>query len=86
MSTFEKRPGRLITIGGVRWKWKCGDGGGVVAYSESGERRQGQAWKIKGLSHPDLFGRGQWKKTQDGMLLPREVFAWLKKKNEPRPE
>ena len=74
---LENRPGRLIRVRGVVWKWRTGKGGGVIAYSELGDRRLGRAWKIKGLSHPDLFDRGQWKNTQQGMLRPGEVAAWL---------
>lgn len=79
---FVRRPGRNITVSGVRWRWRIGKGGGCVAYSETGERRCEQAWRIKGQNHPDIFGRGQWKKTSDGMLLPSEVAAWLSSNTE----
>mgnify|MGYP000325988169 CR=1 FL=1 len=72
-----RRPGRNITVDGVRWRWRIGKGGGCVAYSETGERRCEQAWRIKGHSDPNTFGRGQWKKTIEGMMLPSEVAAWL---------
>lgn len=47
---FVLRPGRLITVNGVRWKWKCGKGCGVIAYSELGQRAYAQAWEIKGCT------------------------------------
>ncbi len=77
---FVLRPGRLITVQGVRWKWKCGKGCGVIAYSEKGQRAYAQAWEVKGCT-PDVFERGQWKKTSDGMMTPAEVEAWLSSQN-----
>lgn len=77
---FVLRTGRLIAVNGIRWKWKCGKGGGVIAYSELGQRAFAQAWDIKGCT-PDVFGRGQRKTTSDGMLTPAEVAAWLSSQN-----
>jgi len=77
---FVRRPGRNLNVNGVKWKYVMGRES-VVAYSDDGQRRCEQAWRIKGQSDPNLFGRGQWKKTSDGMLLPSEIVAWLKSPN-----
>jgi hypothetical protein len=37
--------------------------------------------EIKGCS-PETFEQGQWKKTLDGQILPREIAAWIKKQSE----
>lgn len=71
------RRGRLLVVDGENWRWRCGRGGTVVAYSEAGERRQSTAWTIKGVNDPEGFARGQWKRTSDGMLKPAEVTAWI---------
>jgi hypothetical protein len=68
--------GRLLTVAGTKWRWRCGKGGNVVAYSEYGKRLCVGAWTIKGM-HPDIFERGKWKKTSDGMLKPSDIANWL---------
>ncbi len=72
-----KQPGRLIVVDGVRWKWRCGKRGGVVAYSEHGERKFAHASEIKHIT-PDEFDRGQWKRTESGRVTPSEIAEWLK--------
>lgn len=74
--SLESRRGRLINVGGVMWKWFCGRGG-VVAFSEKGERKFEWASTIKGIS-PDAWDRGHWKKSGDGALTPGDVAKWLK--------
>jgi hypothetical protein len=34
--------------------------------------------EVKGVSEA-TFERGQWKKTTDGMVMPREIVAWIKR-------
>jgi hypothetical protein len=74
---FLMRPGRVIVVGGRKWKWKCSYQGTMKAYCENGNVAIGHAWNIKGMSNPDIFERGQWKKTSDGMLTPKEVAEFL---------
>ena len=71
------RRGRLIVIGNVAWRWRVGKGATVIAYSEDGCRVVEDAWRICGLSSPDDFDRGKWKRTQDGMVTPKLVEKWL---------
>jgi len=70
------RRGRPITVAGTKWRWMCGNGGNVVAYSEHGERRCAGAWAIKGIT-PDEFDRGKYKITSSGMVKPSDVAKWL---------
>lgn len=70
------RRGRALVVNGVKWKWRCGSKGGILAYSETGQRAYAHAWQIKNLSFV-AFERGQRKRTNDGMVTPSEVSAWL---------
>ena len=81
-STLDRfvRRGRLLTVAGTKWRWRCGRGGNVIAYSERGERRCAGAWAIRGMD-PDTFDRGQWKRTSDGMVRPSDVAKWLSAPN-----
>ena len=72
--------GRLLMVGTTQWRWRCGDGGHVIAYSEHGERRLAGAWTILGMSS-DTFKRGQWKKTSDGIVGPGDVAKWILNQN-----
>ena len=74
---YKNRPGRIITVGEIQWKYNVGHSG-VVAYSELGDRLYEDAWKVKGLSNPNDFDRGKWKRSSDGMVLPSEVVKWIK--------
>lgn len=67
---------RTIEVKGTTWNYRVGKGGGVVAHSDDGQRRFAHAWDIKG-STPDVFERGQHKKTTDGMVRPGELRRWL---------
>jgi hypothetical protein len=73
---FEKRSGRLIVVNGVKWKYTIGKDC-IVAYSENGERKCEKCWIVRGSYDPDVYDRGQWKKTQDGMLTPSYIERWL---------
>lgn len=74
------RRGRgIVDVGGTLWVWKVGRRGHhVVAYSEGGRRLLAHAADIKGVD-PDVFERGQWKVTSDGMLTPADVAKWIEK-------
>ena len=80
-ASFDRRKGRPLVVDGVRWKWRAGKGGGVVAHSERGKRLQSQAWTVKGITDPEIFARGQWKRTSDGMVKPADVAAWISSHN-----
>lgn len=65
-----------MNVGGKIWKYRIGRQN-VVAFCGN-EKKVEKIWKIKGVS-PETFERGQWKKTSDGMLFPKEIAEWLKK-------
>ena len=73
---FKKR-GRTILVGEVIWRFKVGKQS-VIAYSEHGERLCEHCYVLKGLHSPDIYDRGQWKKTSDGMITPKDVHTWIK--------
>ena len=73
--------GRRIHVQGIEWAYRVGRGGNVIAYSEKGERKLSNAWTIKGWTDPETFARGQWKKTSDGMVTPRDIEKWLSPPN-----
>ena len=75
---FNSRPGRLIIVAGVKWRWKVGHNN-VIMYSETGQRLLESPSVIKGYGNSDIFYRGRRKKTSDGMLMPNEIEAWLLK-------
>jgi len=74
MASFEKRKGRLIKVDGVNWKWQMSKKLGVVAYCETGEKRYAHADVLTGGD----VDRGQWKRTSDGEVRPRQVANWLR--------
>lgn len=69
---FKNRKGRRIIVNGIEWVYKVGRQA-IVAHSESGKRRFTWAHELK----PE-FERGQWKRTSDGAITPRDIEAWLK--------
>ena len=75
IQNFIKRPGRKITVQGIKWVWQVGKGGYVKAYSENGLMKLAHA-SIKHVD-PDTWDRGQYKQTSDGQLTPKEIAAWL---------
>ena len=80
MSTERMRAGRKLNVNGVRWVWRVGQAGGVVAYSESGERRFAWAWDLMPHKSSDEFNRGKRKIHSGGMLTPKHVCEWLAKR------
>lgn len=72
-------PMRNIEVDGKSYKWVCGRSH-VVIKDENGKRISPPdllASDVKGIT-PDLFDRGKWKITSDGMLLPSEVATYIK--------
>lgn len=70
---------KSIVIKGKAYKYKVGktytkfDNGIVVAN-----------WELAGKSSPDIFERGQWKRTSDGMITPRMIREFLVSKYDER--
>ena len=68
---------RTLNLDGSLWKWKIGKGGSVVIISPKGVKIVTKAWKIKGV-FPETWDRGQYKKTRDGALTPKEVAGFIR--------
>ena len=66
---FNTRPGRVIVVNNVRWKWfigrMCGD---IVAYSEHGDKVLSPSWKIDNTNPSD---------DVTFPVTPRNVENWL---------
>lgn len=74
MSDFEKRKGRLIVVDGKKWKWQISSRLGVVAYSETGEKKYAHADEVTGAE----VRRGQYKRSSDGCVTPKHIKLWIK--------
>lgn len=77
IDSFEKRRGRKLVIDGVNWKFFVGQYQ-CVMYSENGDRYSETIYGIKGISSME-FERGQYKKSLNGALMPKEICDWIKK-------
>lgn len=62
---------------GEVWEYCVGRTGNVIIKSPEGFRHNIPAHKVKGTTD-DIYGRGQWKRTSDGMLTPSEVKKFIK--------
>ena len=68
---------RKIIVDGKNYRWRGADF--VVVQDENGKRvAAGSAPEIKGISWND-WERGGWKITQDGMMRPSEVAAFIRR-------
>lgn len=63
---------RKIVVNGHTYRYRVGktytkfDNGVVIAN-----------WKLASKQSPDIFERGQWKRTSDGMITPKMVADFL---------
>ena len=65
----------LITPSGV-YKWKAGESGAVIV--DPGGKKRFVSLLELGIN-PEVFERGQWKKTSDGSLTPSLISKWISK-------
>ncbi len=68
ITPLSKRPGRAITVAGLRWKWRAGRSS-IVAYSESDHR----LWAT--LNH--AFGR-DYAQGDPLPVTPGQVALWIR--------
>lgn len=67
---------RKIVVDGKSYRWRGSSF--VIVQDENGKRvAAGNAPEVKDLTWND-WERGGWKKTQDGMMMPREVAAFVR--------
>ena len=67
---------RTVTVDGEIWRWKCGTNYANLV-SPQGKRFNFPASQVAGVT-PDVWERGHWKRTFDGMLTPRQVVHFIK--------
>lgn len=83
---FLRRKGRKIVVDANLWKWTCSKRGGVSAYCFDGRHYYAHASEVKGQLQangnvdPEIFYRGQYKRTSDGMICPKDVAKWIRRK------
>jgi hypothetical protein len=67
---------RKIVVDGKNYRWRGSSF--VIVQDENGRRvAAGNATEIKGLTWND-WERGHWKRTNDGMMRPGEVAAFVR--------
>ncbi len=71
----ERRNCRKIVVNGKTFQYLIGRSA-VVIYDDADKRHYAHVAEVKGLS-PDLIERGQYKKTSDGMITPKNVAHWI---------
>lgn len=74
---------RNLTVDGKKYRWR---GSSFIVIQDEGGKRVGKAQ----LSAPEIKGtdwnvweRGQWKHTNDGMMRPGEVAAYIRRVSQP---
>lgn len=68
---------RKIFVGGKQYRWRGADF--VVIQDENGKRvASGSAPEIKGTDW-NVWERGGWKRTCDGMMRPGDVAAYIRR-------
>jgi len=66
---------RNITVDGDLYRWRVGRS--YVQIRGGGIRDTFTCGAVKGLT-PDLFDRGKWKQTSDGMIMPSDVSRFIR--------
>lgn len=69
---------RKITVSGKKFLFKVGIGYIEIRDENRTKKITVNNAQLKGLE-PQTFEKGKWKGTQDGMITPREIEAYLKK-------
>lgn len=67
---------RKIVVDDQDWRWRVGRNR-VIIMGPNGERHYPTIFTITGCND-DIFGRGQWKKTSDGMITPRQIANYIR--------
>jgi hypothetical protein len=66
---------RSVEIDGETWRYGVGRSV-VIARHEDGRSFQDPLHVVKGLD-PEVFEKGSYKGSEDGMIKPGKVKAWL---------
>lgn len=66
---------RKIIVDGKEYKWRCGRSYVVIRNEKTSWCIP--AWEITGVT-ADIFERGRYKQTSDGMVKPSHVANWIK--------
>lgn len=69
---------RKVHIGPEIWEYRIGKGYTSI-FSPNGKKFLAKNWDIVGNT-PDIFERGQYKKTDDGMVTPSLVKDYIQRK------
>ena len=67
---------RTITVGGTKYRYKIGKGTTVIRLDDNSVFRKVGNHVLRGVT-PDTFARGQWKRTSDGMVTPKDIAEFI---------
>ena len=67
---------RKINVDGAVWEYRIGKGAAVLV-APDGKKAVVGLDKLTGRSW-DTLERGQWKRTSDGMVTPKDVAAYIR--------
>jgi hypothetical protein len=71
---------RKIVVSGVEWKYHIGK---ISVVARCGDRKLvGKLPEVTGLDW-DTIERGQWKRTTDGMITPKQIATWISMVDDP---
>jgi hypothetical protein len=66
---------RKIVIVGETWQYFVGESN-IVFIKPDGKKFSEKVWTVAGVD-ANIFGRGQWKRTDDGMLRPAKIRRYI---------
>ena len=64
--------GRTITVDRKKYRYRVGKGTTVIRRADNSVLGKVPNYGLLGVT-PDVFARGQWKRTSDGMVTPNQV-------------
>lgn len=73
---------RIIVVDGLTYTWRAGPGTveirgpAEIRFQKNRTFDRLHSSKLLGVT-PDVFERGQWKKTSDGMITPRAIRDFI---------
>lgn len=67
---------RQVTVMGKVWRYFVGKQHTVLREPDTNRAIVVHNWEIKGCT-PDVFERGKWKRTSDGMIKPGRVQYYI---------
>ena len=64
---------RSITVDEIKYRYNIGRTMTIIRREDNSVLLKVENHVMKGFKDPDTFDRGQWKKTSDGQITPKEI-------------